>query len=103
MSLIRDAMGEAQSIVNDVLGNSCTLTDTYAGTTTPANVVVRYDVELYQDGQFAGMVTTAVFDRSVNDPKIGNELLDHDTGITYQLDGVKVETPSKLEFILGEL
>jgi hypothetical protein len=103
MSLLREVMGEAQGIVNDVLGHTCVLTNTATGETTPnLRVVINSKVKLYQDGIFGGLVTTAVFDRSQCDPKIGDELHDEDTGITYTLEAVKDETLSKLSFIVGE-
>lgn len=103
MSLLRDIMGEAQGIVNDVLGHACFLTNAATGEVTyDLKVVINTKVKLYQDGIFAGLVTTAVFDRSQCDPKIGDELHDEDTGITYTLEAVKDETLAKRSFIMGE-
>ncbi|WP_010322156.1 hypothetical protein [Marinobacterium stanieri] len=103
MSLLGEIMAEAQSIVNDVLGHACTLTNTATGEETlDIMVVINSKIKLYQDGMFAGLVTTGTFDLSECDPRIGDELRDEDTGISYTLDGIKDETSSKRVFILGE-
>ena len=103
MSVVSDVLGDARTVVNEVLGNDCTLTNTITLEKTPAMVVINKDVELYQQNQFAGTVTTGVFDLTNCQPQIGNELKDNETGLEYELAGIKTETPTKAEFILLEL
>lgn len=102
MSLLREVMGEAQSVINDVLGHACTLTNSDTQQEQSVQVVIQNEVELYQNHQFVGVVTTGVFDRSVCGPMIGDQLYDIDTDTTYLLEGVKSETPAKVEFVMGE-
>lgn len=103
MSILDEVMADARGVVHDALGHTCTLTNTATGEATPGlKVVINTQVKLYQDGVFGGLVTTAVFDRSECDPKIGDELHDEDTGIIYTLEAVKDETVSKRTFIVGE-
>lgn len=103
MSLLREIMDDYQGVVNDALGHMCTLTNADTGESIELPVVINRKVELYQDGIFGGLVATGTFSRAESDPKIGDSLHDSETGVTYTLDGVKDETPSKLVFILGEL
>lgn len=103
MSLLREIMDESRGEINDILGHAATLTNTATTETQPVQVVINTKVKLYDsDSVFVGLVTTAVFDRTACDPKIDDTLLDDVTGIEYTLAGIKSETPSKLEFILGE-
>lgn len=102
MSLLREIMAEAQGVVNDVLGNLCQLTNRDTGEVQNVDVIIHRDVELYQNHQFIGIATTGTFDRAQCEPMINDRLHDTATGTDYVLDGVKNETPSKIEFILGE-
>lgn len=103
MSLLREIMGEAQGVVNDILGHTCILTNTATGeASAEIKVVINAKIKLYQDGIFAGLVTTGTFDLAECDPRIGDDLTDTDTGIEYTLEGIKEETLSKRVFILGE-
>lgn len=103
MSLLLEIMGEGQSVINDILGRPCDLKNVTTGDVVRVDVVIRNDVELYQQHQFAGVVTTGTFALADSSPLIGDELYDTATGISYQLDGIKTETPYKREFILREL
>lgn len=103
MSLLLEIMGEGQSVINDILGRPCELKNGATGDVVRVDVVIRNDVELYQQHQFAGVVTTGTFALADSSPLIGDELYDMATGISYQLDGIKTETPYKREFILREL
>jgi hypothetical protein len=102
MSLLRDIMDESQGVVNDILGRAAVLTNAATGDETSVVVIIRHKVELYQDGMFGGLVSTATFDRANADPKLGDSLQDLETGITYTIEAVKDETPAKLVFIIGE-
>ena len=101
MSILRDIMNESRGVVNDILGHSGQLKNGSTGELVPATVIINTDVKLYQDGIFAALLTTGVFDRTECDPKLMDTFIDDESGIDYILEAVKSETPSKLEFILG--
>lgn len=104
MSALSEVLATARTIVNETLGNHCTLTNTLTEVSNPdVMVIIQTDVELYQQQQFAGTVTTGVFDLTKCSPQIGNELKDLETGIEYELAGIKTETSTKAEFILVEI
>ena len=103
MSLLLEIMGDGQSVINDILGRPCDLKNSATEEVVRVDVVIQSDVELYQQHQFVGLVTTGTFALSESSPLIGDELYDVELGIRYQLDGIKKETPSKREFILSEL
>lgn len=69
----------------------------------PCLVIINPKTEIYQGGQFAGTVTTGIFDLTKCEPQIGNELIDLETGIEYTLSGIETETPTKAVFVLGEI
>lgn len=96
-------MGEAQSVINDTLGRPCQWVNSDTQEALTVNVVIRNEVELYENHQFAGVVTTGVFALVECSPLIGDTLYDTETDTEYSLDGIKTETPSKREFILGEV
>jgi hypothetical protein len=102
MSLLREIMDDAIEVVTDVLGSPCTLTNGLDETTLTADVIIRHEVELYQQGMFAGLVSTATISRVAASPLIGDTIEDHATGFIYSLDGIKSETPSKVEFVIGQ-
>lgn len=103
MSVLSEVLADVRTIANEMLGNACTLTNTITRDETPVMVIIQADVELYQQYQFAGIVTTGVFDLTHCSPQIGNELHDLETNIKYELAGIKTETPTKAEFILAEI
>lgn len=103
MSLIDEVLADTRSVVNEILGHPCLLINTVTSETTPVTVIIRSEVELYQNNMLVGIVTTGVFDLGECSPLVGNELDDTKTGISYSLDGIKAETGTKIEYILGQL
>ena len=103
MSLVSEILAEARGATNALLGNECILVNPLTGMRSATSVIITHDVDYFQGQQFAGVVTTGVFDRNCCSPLIGHTLLDQETGAEYELVSVKTETPSKLVFILQEL
>lgn len=103
MSIIGEVLADARSAVNEILGNACILTNTVTMDEAEVTVIIQSDVEYYQNGQFIGLVTTGVFNLGECSPLLDNELQDLETGIVYSLDGIKDETSTKAEFILGQV
>lgn len=103
VSLVSDILKDARSLVNNVLGDKCILTDTVSASQTETNVIIQNEVEIFQNYQFVGHATTGVFDLTDCNPKIGNSLYNTETGLTYALDGIKDETATKVTFILREV
>ena len=103
MSLVSEVLANTRTVVNELLGNACTLTDTVQNTTQECLVIIQPDTEIYQAGQFLGTATTGVFDLTKCNPLIGNTLHDTVTDIMYALDGIKTETATKVVFMLREI
>ncbi len=105
MSLISEVMAEVSPIVNEVLGDPCTLINGETGeqlTDEAVLVVFHYNVEIYQDGLFAGLATTASFAKANTFPEIGDTLTNLDSNKTYTVQGLKSETASRIDFVIME-
>lgn len=91
-------MDETVGIVVDTLGSPCRLINTASQEAITLNARIDTSIEVYENKVFVGTSSAATLSKKDGIAKIGDTLEDLESGVTYQLDAIKDETPSKIVF-----